>query len=122
MTYAIEKEFAFSAAHHLFGLPDDHQCARVHGHNYVVRVRLVAKKLDDVGFVLDYGDLKPFGKFLDRTLDHQDLNLIVDDNPTAENLAALLYEVLFRECAIPAHVEVAIGVSETPKTWAWYVP
>jgi 6-pyruvoyl-tetrahydropterin synthase len=40
MTYTISKEFAFSAAHHLNGLPPSHPCSRVHGHNYVVRVVL----------------------------------------------------------------------------------
>src|SRR5215468_9371730 len=34
--YTISKFFEFSAAHHLTGLPDDHPCSRVHGHNYVV--------------------------------------------------------------------------------------
>ena len=38
--FKISKEFYFSAAHALFGLPDDHPCTRLHGHNYVVTVHL----------------------------------------------------------------------------------
>lgn len=34
--FRITKEYHFSASHRLAHLPDDHQCARLHGHNYVV--------------------------------------------------------------------------------------
>ncbi len=33
--FTITKEFHFSASHQLSHLPEDHQCARLHGHNYV---------------------------------------------------------------------------------------
>ena len=38
--YRISKEFHFSASHQLTDLPADHQCARLHGHNYIVVVEL----------------------------------------------------------------------------------
>lgn len=38
--FRITKEFHFSASHQLTGLPEDHQCARLHGHNYIVEVEL----------------------------------------------------------------------------------
>lgn len=119
--FTITKDFHFSAAHHLEGLPEDHQCARVHGHNYVVRVELAAELLDDVGFVLDYGDLAHIAGYLDNYLDHRDLNEVLDTNPTAENLAAHLWSMLAPVIPTPANC-VGIGVSETPKTWAWYRP
>ena len=125
MTYTIEKDFAFSAAHHLWGLPEGHQCARTHGHNYVVRVRLQGADLDPTGFVLDYGKLAPLGAFLDQVLDHQDLNVALPEqvpNPTAEHLAAYLAAVVGQLCAIPPGVVVSVGVSETPKSWAWFTP
>lgn len=125
MTFRICKDFEFSASHHLEGLPKRHQCARVHGHNYVVRVQLEAPLLDDVGFVFDYGELRDFKAWLDATVDHRDLNEVLEGsvpNPTAEHLARYFAGVVERQCAIPHTVTVAVGVSETPKTWAWYLP
>ncbi len=115
--YTIEKDFTFSASHSLEGLPADHPCSRLHGHNYIVRVRLQGP-LNDVGFVRDYRELDEFKKYIDRAYDHQHLNNRMPKgvNPTAENLAYLFYSQLtdhFPEV-------VAVGVSETPKTWAWY--
>ncbi|QNP74392.1 6-carboxytetrahydropterin synthase [Streptomyces roseirectus] len=119
MTYCISKEFHFSASHQLDGLPGDHPCGRLHGHNYVVSMELSAltDELDDVGFVRDYGDLRDFKVWLDDEVDHQHLNKVVGDrNPTAENLARWLFERWrgrYPEL-------VAVRVAETPKTWAEY--
>jgi 6-pyruvoyltetrahydropterin/6-carboxytetrahydropterin synthase len=40
--YTIAKRFAFSASHVIGGLPTDHPCARLHGHNYEVEVLAAA--------------------------------------------------------------------------------
>lgn len=114
--YTISKEFSFSASHQLKGLRDGHPCMRLHGHNYRVELILAAKQLNDHGFVEDYNDLKPFGDYLDRYLDHRHLNEIFEQ-PTAEIIAKHLYEVarnfLF-------YGKLTVRVSETPKTWASY--
>jgi 6-pyruvoyltetrahydropterin/6-carboxytetrahydropterin synthase len=127
--YTITKEFHFEAAHHLIGLPLGHQCARQHGHSYRVEVELQAKKLNNHGFVVDYGELDRFGEFLKTHFDHQDLNevfkkiLIFDlkpevDNTTAENLAYIFYQY----CRNNWPQTTAVRVSETAKTWAEYRP
>lgn len=115
-TYTISKEFSFSCSHVLDGLREGHQCARVHGHNIVVRVELWSEKLDQAGMVLDYGDLRMLGVFLDETFDHRHLNEVVPFNPTAENMAAYL----FRWCWERGWPVARVGWSETPKTWAFY--
>ncbi|KIF74276.1 hypothetical protein QR77_10335 [Streptomyces sp. 150FB] len=120
MTLRITKRFEFSASHQLSGLAEGHQCARLHGHNYVVELELSATvdSLTPTGFVRDYGELSPFKTWIDKTVDHQHLNDIVKGNPTAENLAIWLYEQWsgnFPELS-------AVRVSETPKTWAEYCP
>lgn len=122
MSYTIEKDFAFSASHQLHGLPKGHQCGRLHGHNYVIRVRLASPLLDSHGFVMDYGNLAPFKRWLDDTLDHRHLNEVLPelDNPTAELLAYHLTEVVREVCRVREDVDIAVGVSETPKTWAWF--
>ena len=58
----------------LKGYRRDHPCSRLHGHNYVVEIVLVADALDSVGFVVDYNELKTFKQIIDRELDHRHLN------------------------------------------------
>jgi 6-pyruvoyltetrahydropterin/6-carboxytetrahydropterin synthase len=125
--YTIAKEFGFSASHVLEGLPDGHQCGRLHGHNYVVELELRAEQLDERGFVLDYGELAPFKEWVDTHLDHRHLNDQVDGNPTAENLAAILYDaakVLLIDAGdgLGRWWVSAVRVPETPKTVAEYRP
>jgi 6-pyruvoyltetrahydropterin/6-carboxytetrahydropterin synthase len=114
--YKISKQFAFSASHILEGLPHDHPCTRLHGHNYVVTVHLKAKELNDVGFVKDYRDLDAVKRYIDDNLDHRHLNDVFQFNPTAENMAKYLYD-LFKKDIVELY---AVEVSETPKTTAIY--
>lgn len=118
--YTITKDFTFSAAHRLEGLIEGHKCARMHGHNYVVRVELSSERLNEAGFVVDYGDLSPFGEWIDSTLDHRCLNEVFDFQPSAELMAEYLVEVLRICCRLPNTCTVRVGVSETPKVWACF--
>ena len=135
MTYTITKEFAFSASHQLAGLPDDHQCSRLHGHNYVIAVELSSDWLNEVGFVIDYGELSFVKTIIDTQFDHRHLNDVLNGQPSAENMARLFHHIVHSELVaryaadmtgtntiIRGTPQVAIGVSETPKTWAWYRP
>ena len=114
--YFISKEFEFSASHVLSGLPPGHPCGRLHGHNYRVKVILRAEVLNDVGFVVDYGDLNEFKQYLDANLDHRHLNAVFSFQPSAENLAHYLFTWCVRHWPQTWMVEV----SETGKTWAGY--
>lgn len=114
--YKISKEFHFSASHILSGLSDGHPCGRLHGHNYIVKIDLSSAQLNNVGFVVDYGELAPLKKYIDDVLDHRHLNDIFDFQPSAENLA----KHLFDWCKERWSSVLCISVSETPKTWATY--
>lgn len=114
--YEIRKQFHFSASHQLTGLPADHQCARLHGHNYTVELVLQADTVDAVGFVRDYGELNAFKVMIDEGLDHRHLNDVYPFNPTAENIAREMYQTA-RLCWPEV---VAVRVSETGSTWAEY--
>jgi len=117
--YRITKEFHFSASHQLSYLPDGHPCARLHGHNYIVKVELASEALDQNSFVIDYHDLAPLKDYIDQTLDHRHLNEVFDhDHMTAEFLARTLYDW----CKARWPQVSAVMVSETPKTWAEYRP
>lgn len=117
--YIISKQFHFSASHQLHGLGDDHPCARLHGHNYVVQVELHSETLDANGFVRDYTDLSEFKHYIDDHLDHRHLNEVCgDDCVTSEQLAKRLFDW----CRERWPEVCALRVSETPKTWAEYRP
>ncbi len=118
MMYQISKEFHLSASHQLFGLAEGHPCGRIHGHNYIIRVALQAQKINDHGFLVDYNDLKPFGKWLDETMDHQHLNEVFEFQPSAENMARHLTQELAERLDLPEGCTVSVSISETPKTWA----
>jgi len=116
--YAIAKSFTFAAAHHLPLLPAAHKCHRPHGHNYEVTLVLSSAELDGFDFVLDYGHLGRFADMLDNLYDHQDLNVVLDCQPTAENLARVLHGAA-AEMFGRGLVE-SVRVAETPRTWAEY--
>ena len=117
--FRITKEFHFSASHQLCQLAADHQCARLHGHNYIVVVELAAVELNAFGFVRDYHDLAPLKRYIDDHFDHRHLNEVLGhDGVTSEALAQHFYDW----CKPRLPETVAVRVSETPKTWAEYRP
>lgn len=88
----------FPAAHHLEGYPGD--CARPHGHNWVLEVFAKSKRLDSVGMAMDFRDLKREAKEVVAPWDHQDLNQLPDfkeRNPSAEQIAVLAFERLSKK-------------------------
>lgn len=118
MSYRIWKHFRFAASHQLNGLPPEHQCSRLHGHNYLIEVELSSETLDSTGFVIDFGALKSIKTMIDSTLDHRHLNDVLDFNPTAENMAKYFYEA-FKQ----GYPQIsAIRVQETETSWAEYRP
>nr|WP_086937565.1 6-carboxytetrahydropterin synthase QueD [Thaumasiovibrio occultus] len=117
--FRIRKSFQFSASHQLLGLPDDHPCTRLHGHNYEVIVELASDTLNQTGFVRDYRELGEFKRYIDDHIDHRHLNdVLCGDNTTAERLAKHFFEW----CQSRWPEVCAVAVSETPKTWAEYRP
>lgn len=116
--YTISKQFNFSASHIIEGLPDEHPCSRLHGHNYVVELVLAADELNATGFVVDYNELVVFKNMIDETLDHRHLNDILPGPTTAEYIAKYLYD---HARQIWPELQ-SVSVSETPKTNATYCP
>lgn len=87
----IGREFTFDSAHHLLNY--DGACANVHGHTYHLHIILLGKVKD--GFVIDFKLLKEIvQEYVISKLDHKDLNKVLDFNPTAENIAVKIWELL----------------------------
>ena len=65
---------------------------------------------------MDYNELEPIKLFINEHLDHLNLNDVLADATTAENIARFLYEKF--KPVFP--VLVKMRVSESPRTWAEY--
>ncbi|HYQ80140.1 MAG TPA: 6-carboxytetrahydropterin synthase QueD [Anaeromyxobacteraceae bacterium] len=100
----LEVEFHFAAAHRLPRY--DGPCRRLHGHNYGFFVALEGEVDPGSGMIFDFGDLKKMVQehVLSR-VDHRDLNEVLA-NPTAENIARWIWEVL--EPHLPGLCEVRL--------------
>ena len=111
MKLKLKTEYEFDAAHHLEGY--DGPCSRVHGHRWRVVVWVEGEKsqIDDVGILWDFTILK---KML-KELDHQDLNEILEFNPTAENLACYIQQGLMNE---NPDLKFKVRVYESPRSYA----
>lgn len=118
--YIIRKEFSCCSSHVLTGLPKEHPCARLHGHNYVIVVELASRTINAVGFVYDYRSLDVIKKWIDDNMDHKHLNDVFQFNPTAENMAQYLLVKFKTLLGTDGTFINAIEISETPKTNARY--
>ena len=130
--HRVTRSIEFSYGHRILG----HQgiCRHLHGHNGVVEVSVEAESVDSLGMVTDFGGLGSTVKgWVDANLDHRmvlsrqdpaagvlaDLGepvYLMDDNPTAENMARHILEQL---CAlrVPA---AEVRLWETPSSSATY--
>jgi len=112
----------FSAAHLLRGYAG--KCARTHGHNYTVEVTLQSSKLNEIGLVVDFVEVKQRMKEVIERLDHFHLNDIPPFdtvNPSAENLALFFHDQLTG--AWPEGVRLAmVRIFETETARAAYRP
>lgn len=95
MRVQLVKEFRFEAAHRLPMVPDDHKCARLHGHSFRVDVEVAGPIDPQAGWLIDYADIKSAFSPIHGQLDHYYLNEIDGlENPTSENLAVWIWDRL----------------------------
>lgn len=91
--YELTVEGSFSAAHQLRRYQGE--CERLHGHNWKVEVSLHSEKLDNLGMVMDFKELRSLINEVLKGLDHHYLNELPafkEANPTTENIAEFLYK------------------------------
>lgn len=130
--YSVTKRIDFCYGHRLLNY--DGICKHPHGHNAVAEVEVRAAALDRRQMVCDFSDIKRIVKgWIDRELDHKMILrhddpllepllalgepvFVVDENPTVEHIAYLIYEQTRRE-GFPV---VRVTVWETPSSFATY--
>ncbi|MGA7978628.1 MAG: 6-carboxytetrahydropterin synthase [Chromatiaceae bacterium] len=106
--YSVTKEIHFCYGHRL--LHHKGKCRHLHGHNARAVIRLEAATLDGKGMVADFGDIGDYVKaWLSTGMDHNMLLCrddpvlpllleagervyVMDENPTAENIARAIFE------------------------------
>ena len=96
--YEIFVKHHFSSAHKLIDY--DGECKKLHGHNWKVQVHARAKVLNDIGISLDFKEFKKIVRGEIDKFDHVYLNDHPDlkgINPTAENMARILFEILSKQ-------------------------
>ena len=86
-TFKLWKDFTFEAAHQLTKVPVGHQCGRLHGHSYKLRIHCQGKLNPERDWVVDYADIAAATKPIVQQLDHTLLNDHFDFETTAENIA-----------------------------------
>ena len=100
------KEFTFEAAHKLPLVAKDHKCFQLHGHSFKARI-YVEGPVNDLGWVIDFSELKSICKPWIQKLDHSYLNEITGlENPTSENIAMWLWNKLIEELPQMCEIEI----------------
>lgn len=91
----IFKEFHLEAAHWLPNVPPGHKCGRMHGHSFRIEVHISGPVDPQLGWVLDFAEIKEAFSLIEERLDHRCLNDVPGlDNPTSENLAQWIWREL----------------------------
>ncbi len=94
-----------------------------HGHNYELIVKVIGCIEPETGFVIDIKTLSNLikGNVLDR-FDHKNLNLDVAEfehlNPSAENIAVVIYNIL--RPFINESLELKVTLYETERNFVEY--
>lgn len=129
----INRKEHFNAAHRLFN-PDwtDEKNEAVfgkcnnpnwHGHNYELIVSLAGEPDPETGFVYDMKKLSDLiKKHVTDRYDHKNLNLDTEEfkelNPTAENIAKVIYDILRKQ--IEEKLDLKITLYETERNFVEY--
>jgi 6-pyruvoyltetrahydropterin/6-carboxytetrahydropterin synthase len=110
--YTIFKDFTFAAAHAIRG--HTRGCENMHGHNYRVRVHLRAERLDGLGMVLDFADLKEMMQEILGPFDHRVINDIPpfdERNTTAELFSEYVFQEVARRLAGRSEDRDRVGIA-----------
>ncbi len=121
--FEVSVEYSFAAGHALRGYKG--KCENVHGHNYRVKVTVEGDKLNSIGLLVDFADLRASLKELVASFDHHflnDLEPFKQVNPSAENLAQYLGVELGRKMERSGVSVHSVTVWETDTTSATYRP
>ena len=94
----------------------DGPCKNLHGHTWKIEITIHSDKLNSIGLVVDFKDMKQRLKEVLMPIDHvclNDLTYFQKVNPSTENLAVYIYREFKKVCS-PYHLKhVRVWESET---------
>ncbi len=132
--YSVTKQIEFCYGHRL--LRHKGKCRHLHGHNATAVIRLESATLDPMGMVCDFSDIGDYvSDWIGREIDHNmlmsrddpllplleeagDRVYVMESNPTAENIARLI----FQKVAEAGYPVVEVILRETGTAEAGYKP
>ena len=130
------RRIEFDAAHRI--LNHESKCKMLHGHRYALEATFEAADLDDLGRVIDFGEIRQIlGAWIDDNFDHNTILsqydkklgekiaaetkqeiFYLNENPTAENIAKFLLKELCPKLFADKNVKcVAVKLYETPNCY-----
>ena len=130
--HRVTKTIDFCYGHRL--LDYDGKCRYLHGHNGQLEVDVESDTLDDLGMVVDFGEVRDVVKgWIDSELDHRMILCerdpllqtlrdageplyVMAENPTAENIAKHVFNVARKKGLDVTEVRLW----ETPSSYATY--
>ena len=130
--FRVTREIHFCYGHRLLNY--DGKCKHLHGHNGKAVIMLEAASLDALGMVVDFSRIKrQVGAWIDESLDHKMILhrddpvlpelkrqgepvFVVDVNPTAENIAKLIFDHAKKQ-GLPV---IEVSLWETESSYATY--
>ena len=130
--HKVTKTIDFCYGHRLLNY--EGKCRHLHGHNGLLEVDMEATKLDSLGMVVDFGQVRDIVKdWVDANLDHRmllckrdpiipiltEMNeplYLMDENPTAENIP----KHIFRAVHTLGLKVAEVRLWETPSGYATY--
>lgn len=113
----IFKQFTFDSAHFLPKVPIGHKCREIHGHTYRLVVFMEAELDKELGWVMDFAEVKKAIDPIIKSIDHKLLNNIAGlENPTCEGIAVWLWDKIKPEIPLLVRIEL----HETPTSGVVY--
>ena len=120
--FEVMIERNFSSAHQLRGYKG--KCENLHGHNYKIEIYARGRELDNIGLLVDFGELKDAADEVVQYLDHRNINELppfdVELNPSAENLARYILERVASRVGDQRVQVYKVRCFETPTSVATY--
>jgi 6-pyruvoyltetrahydropterin/6-carboxytetrahydropterin synthase len=120
--FEVMIERNFSSAHQLRGYKG--KCENLHGHNYKIEIYARGRELDNIGLLVDFGELKNAADEIVLYLDHRNINELppfdVELNPSAENLARYILEQVAIRVGDDRVEVYKVRCFETPTSVATY--
>ena len=116
----FRKDWSFEKNDEIFGKCNN---PNFHGHNYDLTVSVTGEISKETGYVIDIKVLKEIIKSeVEDAFDHKNLNVEVpefkDLNPTAENIAVVIYNKI--KPKLDKNLKLEVTLYETPRNFVTY--